>query len=66
MGSILEREVLPLVAKPHLYVGREMCAVHKDWDATQVRLLFCYPDVYEVGIDLERASVGDIQGLRCS
>ena len=50
LGSILEREVLPLVAKPHRYVGHELGAVHKDWDATQVRLLFCYPDVYEVGM----------------
>ena len=50
LGSILEREVLPLVAKPHRYVGHEPGAVHKDWDATQVRLLFCYPDVYEVGM----------------
>ena len=50
LGSILEREVLPLVAKPHRYVGHELGAVHKDWDATQVRFLFCYPDVYEVGM----------------
>ncbi len=47
---MLEREVLPLVAKPHRYVGHELGAVHKDWDATRVRFLFCYPDVYEVGM----------------
>lgn len=50
LGSLLEREVLPLVAKPHRYVGRELGVVQKDWDATKVRLLFCYPDVYEVGM----------------
>jgi len=50
LGSILEREVLPLVAKPQRYVGHEPGAAHKDWDATRVRLLFCYPDVYEVGM----------------
>ena len=50
MGSRLEREVLPLVAKPHRYVGHELGAVRKDWSAARVRVLFCYPDVYEVGM----------------
>jgi radical SAM family uncharacterized protein/radical SAM-linked protein len=50
LGSILEREVLPLVAKPHRYVGHELGVVLKDWDGARVRFLFCYPDVYEVGM----------------
>jgi len=50
LGSLLEREVLPLVAKPHRYVGHELGVARKDWDAAEVRLLFCYPDVYEVGM----------------
>lgn len=50
LGSTLEREVLPLVAKPHRYVGHELGAVRKDWDAARVRMLFCYPDLYEVGM----------------
>ena len=50
LGSTLEREVLPLVAKPHRYVGHELGAVHKDWDAARVRMRFCYPDLYEVGM----------------
>ena len=50
MGSLLEREVLPLVVKPHRYVGHELGVVRKDWDATPVRMLFCYPDAYEVGM----------------
>jgi radical SAM family uncharacterized protein/radical SAM-linked protein len=50
LGSLLEREVLPLVAKPHRYVGHELGAVPKPWDAAEVRVLFCYPDVYEVGM----------------
>ena len=44
LGSLLEREVLPLVAKPHRYVGHELGVVHKPWDTTAVRVLFCYPD----------------------
>ena len=50
LGSLLEREVLPLVAKPHRYVGHELGAVRKDWDRASVRVLFCYPDAYEVGM----------------
>jgi len=50
LGSTLEREVLPLVAKPHRYVGHELGAVRKNWDAAPVRMLFCYPDLYEVGM----------------
>jgi radical SAM-linked protein len=50
LGSVLEHEVLPLVAKPHRYVGHERGVVRKDWDAVRVRMLFCYPDLYEVGM----------------
>jgi hypothetical protein len=50
LGSELEHEVLPLVAKPHRYVGQELGGVRKDWDAARVRMLFCYPDLYEVGM----------------
>ncbi len=50
LGSLLEREVLPLVAKPHRYIGHEIGAVRKEWDAVRARFLFCYPDAYEVGM----------------
>ncbi len=50
MGSVLEREVLPLVAKPHRYVGHERGIARKQWGAARVRMLFCYPDLYEVGM----------------
>lgn len=46
----LEREVLPLVSKPNRYVGNERGIVRKDWDAVRARMLFCFPDVYEVGM----------------
>ncbi|MEK7668485.1 MAG: radical SAM protein, partial [Gemmatimonadota bacterium] len=46
----IEREVLPLVSKPNRYVGNERGIVRKDWDAARARMLFCYPDVYEVGM----------------
>jgi radical SAM-linked protein len=50
LSSVLEREVLPLVAQPHRYVGHERGVARKDWDAARVRMLFCYPDLYEVGM----------------
>ena len=50
LRSRLEREILPLVAKPNRYVGNERGIVCKDWDAARARLLFCFPDAYEVGM----------------
>jgi radical SAM family uncharacterized protein len=43
-------QVLPLVSKPIQYVGGEVNAVVKDWDAASVRWALMYPDAYEVGI----------------
>src|SRR5215813_509223 len=42
--------LLPLVSKPIQYVGGELGAVVKDWDATAVRWALMYPDAYEVGL----------------
>jgi radical SAM family uncharacterized protein len=41
--------LLPLVSKPVQYVGGEVNAVVKDWDAMNVRWALMYPDAYEVG-----------------
>ena len=40
---------LPAVRKPAQYVGGEHNQTCKDWAATDVRWLLCYPDAYEVG-----------------
>jgi radical SAM-linked protein len=50
LDKILTQEILPLVSKPNRYVGNELGLAEKDWDATEVRFLLCYPDVYEVGM----------------
>src|SRR4029079_10406932 len=47
--SRLER-LLPQVSKPIQYVGGELGAVVKDWDAATVRWVLSYPDAYEVGL----------------
>ncbi len=42
--------LLPRVAKPIQYVGGELNATVKDWDAVDVRWALMYPDAYEVGL----------------
>ncbi|HKR48582.1 MAG TPA: TIGR03960 family B12-binding radical SAM protein [Pseudonocardiaceae bacterium] len=42
--------LLPLVSKPVQYVGGELNATVKDWNATTVRWALMYPDAYEVGL----------------
>ena len=42
--------LLPLVGKPSQYVGGELNARTKDWDAASVRWALMYPDAYEVGL----------------
>jgi radical SAM family uncharacterized protein len=44
----LER-LLPLVSKPIQYVGGELNATLKPWDAVDVHWALMYPDAYEVG-----------------
>src|SRR5438552_11789720 len=43
-------QLLPLVSKPIQYVGGELGAVVKEWDAVTVRWALMYPDAYEVGL----------------
>jgi radical SAM family uncharacterized protein len=42
--------LLPRVSKPVQYVGGELNATLKDWDAAAVRWALMYPDAYEVGL----------------
>jgi radical SAM family uncharacterized protein len=42
--------LLPQVSKPIQYVGGELGAQVKDWDAAAVRWALMYPDAYEVGL----------------
>jgi radical SAM family uncharacterized protein len=50
--SVFDRleHLLPLVSKPVQYIGGELGAVVKDWDAATVRWALMYPDAYEVGL----------------
>src|SRR5436189_2969961 len=42
--------LLPSVGKPIQYVGGELNATNKEWDAATVRWALMYPDAYEVGL----------------
>jgi radical SAM family uncharacterized protein len=46
----LLQQILPLVKKPARYAGGEWNAVHKDWENTEIKVVFAFPDVYEVGM----------------
>ncbi|MEW6661333.1 MAG: TIGR03960 family B12-binding radical SAM protein [Bacillota bacterium] len=47
---LVENEVLPFVKKPGRYLGNEWNSIRKSWDETAVRMVFAFPDVYEIGM----------------
>ena len=49
MTELLQR-VLPTVQKPARYTGGEWGEVKKDLSSTRVRVAFCFPDTYEIGM----------------
>ena len=49
MTDKLQR-ILPMVQKPARYVGGEYNAVTKNKDEVEVRVAFCFPDLYELGM----------------
>ncbi|MGR6835376.1 TIGR03960 family B12-binding radical SAM protein [Syntrophomonas erecta] len=50
MKDRLFRHILPRVAKPARYTGNELNVIHKDWEKSRVKMVFAFPDVYEVGM----------------
>ena len=49
MDKRLER-ILPRVQKPARYTGGEYNQIIKDKAAVDIRLAFCFPDTYEIGM----------------
>ncbi|MDD4168828.1 MAG: TIGR03960 family B12-binding radical SAM protein, partial [Desulfotomaculaceae bacterium] len=43
-------QILPLVQKPARYTGGEWNAIRKDWSEVDLKVVFAFPDVYEVGM----------------
>jgi len=49
MTQLLQR-ILPTVQKPARYTGGEYNEIKKDLSRTRVRVAFCFPDTYEIGM----------------
>jgi len=49
MQKRLER-ILPRVQKPARYVGGEFNEIKKDKSSVKLRMAFCFPDTYEIGM----------------
>ena len=49
MTEILQR-ILPTVQKPARYTGGEYNEIKKDLSQIRVRVAFCFPDTYEIGM----------------
>ncbi len=48
-GEVLDG-LLDRVQKPARYAGGELNSVRKDWERTEVKIAFAFPDLYEVGM----------------
>ena len=46
----LKQRILPMVQKPARYTGGEWGEVKKDLSDIRVRVAFCFPDTYEIGM----------------
>ena len=49
MNELLQR-ILPVVQKPARYTGGEFNEIQKDLADVRVRVAFCFPDTYEIGM----------------
>ncbi len=47
---LLDEAYLPLVTKPSRYTGSFLHAIRKDPAQADVRVLLCFPDLYEIGM----------------
>jgi len=46
----LKQRILPTVQKPARYTGGEWGEIQKNKEDTRVRVAFCFPDTYEIGM----------------
>ncbi len=50
MREYIEQHILNKVEKPLRYLGDELNVVKKDWESVKLRMVFAFPDVYEIGM----------------
>ncbi|MCY7283669.1 MAG: TIGR03960 family B12-binding radical SAM protein, partial [Cyanobacteria bacterium CAN_BIN43] len=49
MAVAVDQLLTPEISRPARYLGNELGAVHKAWEAATVHWVLTYPEVYEVG-----------------
>ena len=69
MTSLLQR-ILPTVQKPARYTGGEYNEIKKDLTDVRVRVAFCFPDTYEIGMSnvgmrILYGIMNDMDGVWC-
>ena len=69
MTNLLQR-ILPTVQKPARYTGGEYNEIKKDLADVRVRVAFCFPDTYEIGMSnlgmrILYAVMNDMDGVWC-
>lgn len=50
LSARIERELLPYVERPVRYVGGELHMVRKDLSRVALHGVFCFPDIYDIGM----------------
>ncbi|MEA1961092.1 MAG: TIGR03960 family B12-binding radical SAM protein [Bacillota bacterium] len=50
MKNRLFKDILPRVAKPARYAGGEVNMIKKNWAESGIKMVFAFPDVYEIGM----------------
>ncbi|MBQ6807912.1 MAG: TIGR03960 family B12-binding radical SAM protein, partial [Firmicutes bacterium] len=49
-SEILETHILPGVTAPAQYLGGELHSICKDWEGPGAKMVFAFPDLYEIGM----------------
>jgi len=50
MKDRIIKDILPRVSKPARYTGGELNMLKKDWEKSKIKMVFAFPDVYEIGM----------------
>ena len=64
------KRILPRVQKPARYTGGEYGEIQKDLSQVELRMAFCFPDVYEIGMSntgmrILYQCINDMSGVWC-
>ncbi|HUX02599.1 MAG: TIGR03960 family B12-binding radical SAM protein [Phycisphaerae bacterium] len=50
IADAVSRDLLPFIQQPGQYIGGEVNAVRKQWDAVALRFCLAFPDTYAIGM----------------